>query len=131
MQITAAGIARVARARCADHQGSAQLPRGLNVNETIAAGCTVVDALIVSGVRRAVSADALGCVVQRAATGAAVQPAFAGRVFGIALIRLVVARVSCRRSTARDWRPLAKVSGHVNWLTGVLLLVWLLGLRTP
>lgn len=59
-----------------------------------------------------------------------VQPAFVGQLFGIALIGIAwlvfhAAIDGALTATA------AKVSGHVEWLSGLVMMVWLLGLRTP
>lgn len=59
-----------------------------------------------------------------------VQPAFAGQLFGIALIGLSWLAFHAAVDGALT-ATAAKVSGHVEWLSGVVLLVWLLGLRTP
>jgi hypothetical protein len=58
------------------------------------------------------------------------QPAFAGQLFGIALIGLSWLAFHAAVDGALT-ATAAKVSGHVEWLSGVVLLVWLLGLRTP
>lgn len=60
----------------------------------------------------------------------AVQPVFAGQLFGIALIGLSWLAFHAAIDGALT-ATAAKVSGHVEWLSGVVLLVWLLGLRTP
>ncbi|MDR5750811.1 MULTISPECIES: hypothetical protein [unclassified Caballeronia] len=59
-----------------------------------------------------------------------VQPAFAGQLLGIALIGLSWLSFHAAVDGALT-ATAAKVSGHVEWLSGVVLLVWLLGLRTP
>lgn len=58
------------------------------------------------------------------------QPALAGQGFGVALIGLAWLALHASIDGALT-SPVAKVVGHVNWLTGVLMLVWLLGLHTP
>jgi hypothetical protein len=58
------------------------------------------------------------------------QPALVGQAFGVALIGLAWLAVHASFDGALTSK-VAKVVGHVNWLTGVLMLVWLLGLRTP
>jgi hypothetical protein len=58
------------------------------------------------------------------------QPALVGQAFGVALIGLAWLAVHASFDGALT-STVAKVIGHVNWLTGVLMLVWLLGLRTP
>ena len=59
-----------------------------------------------------------------------VQPALIGQAFGIALIGLAWLALHASIDGALTTTA-ARVVGHVNWLTGVLMLVWLLGLRTP
>jgi hypothetical protein len=59
-----------------------------------------------------------------------VQPAFAGQLFGVALLGLSWLSFHAAVDGALT-ATAAKVSGHVEWLSGVVLLVWLLGLRTP
>jgi hypothetical protein len=58
------------------------------------------------------------------------QPALVGQAFGVALIGLAWLALHASFDGALT-STVAKVVGHVNWLTGVLMLVWLLGLRTP
>jgi hypothetical protein len=58
------------------------------------------------------------------------QPALVGQAFGVALIGLAWLAVHASFDGALTSK-VAKVVGHVHWLTGVLMLVWLLGLRTP
>jgi hypothetical protein len=58
------------------------------------------------------------------------QPALAGQVFGLALIGLAWLALHASIDGALT-SSVARVVGHVNWLTGVLMLVWLLGLHTP
>ncbi|SOT39589.1 conserved hypothetical protein [Burkholderia cenocepacia] len=88
------GHARVARARRADHEGSAELPRGLSADETAAASRADRRRRAAAGVRRAVRADALAGAVQCAATGE--HPAGDARP-GVRhrAARARVARVSC------------------------------------
>ncbi|MGH8783118.1 hypothetical protein [Paraburkholderia sp.] len=59
-----------------------------------------------------------------------VQPALVGQAFGVALIGLAWLAFHASIDGALT-ATAAKVVGHVNWLTGVLMLVWLLGLHTP
>jgi hypothetical protein len=59
-----------------------------------------------------------------------VQPAFVGQLFGIALIGMSWLAVHAAIDGALT-ATVAKVTGHVEWLSGLLMLVWLLGLRTP
>ncbi len=58
------------------------------------------------------------------------EPALVGQGFGVALIGLAWLALHASFDGALT-SAVAKVVGHVNWLTGVLMLVWLLGLRTP
>jgi hypothetical protein len=58
------------------------------------------------------------------------QPVLVGQGFGVALIGLAWLALHASFDGALT-STVAKVVGHVNWLTGVLMLVWLLGLRTP
>jgi hypothetical protein len=58
------------------------------------------------------------------------QPALVGQGFGVALIGLAWLAVHASIDGALT-SAVAKVVGHVNWLTGVLMLVWLVGLHTP
>ncbi|WP_144112511.1 hypothetical protein [Paraburkholderia sp. BCC1886] len=58
------------------------------------------------------------------------QPALVGQGFGVALIGLAWLAMHASIDGALT-SSVAKVVGHVNWLTGVLMLVWLLGLHTP
>jgi hypothetical protein len=59
-----------------------------------------------------------------------VQPAFVGQLFGIALIGLSWLAMHAAIDGALT-ATAAKVTGHVEWLSGLVMLVWLLGLRTP
>jgi len=58
------------------------------------------------------------------------QPALVGQMFGVALIGLAWLAVHASFDGALT-STVAKVVGHVHWLSGVLMLVWLLGVRTP
>jgi len=58
------------------------------------------------------------------------QPALAGQAFGVALLGLAWLALHAAIDGALT-SPVARAAGHVNWLTGVLMLVWLLGLHTP
>lgn len=58
------------------------------------------------------------------------QPALVGQAFGVALIGLAWLAFHASIAGALT-STVAKVVGHVNWLTGLLMLVWLLGLHTP
>ncbi|MBC8637372.1 hypothetical protein IAG25_11165 [Caballeronia sp. EK] len=59
-----------------------------------------------------------------------VQPVFAGQLLGIALIGLSWLAFHASVDGALTARA-ARVSGHVQWLSGVVVLVWLLGLHAP
>lgn len=59
-----------------------------------------------------------------------VQPPFVGQLFGIALIGIAWLAVHAAIDGALT-ATAAKVSGHVEWLSGLVMMVWLLGLRTP
>jgi hypothetical protein len=58
------------------------------------------------------------------------EPALVGQGLGVALIGLAWLALHASIDGALT-STVAKVVGHVNWLTGVLMLVWLLGLHTP
>ncbi|MFM0758003.1 hypothetical protein [Paraburkholderia strydomiana] len=58
------------------------------------------------------------------------QPALVGQAFGIALIGLAWLALHASIDGALT-SSVARAVGHVNWLTGVLMLVWLLGLHSP
>ncbi|CAB3748025.1 hypothetical protein [Paraburkholderia humisilvae] len=57
-------------------------------------------------------------------------PVLVGQGFGIALIGLAWLALHASLDGALT-ATVAKVVGHVNWLTAVLMLVWVVGLRTP
>nr|WP_227746777.1 hypothetical protein [Paraburkholderia franconis] len=57
-------------------------------------------------------------------------PVLVGQGFGIALVGLAWLALHASIDGAMT-ATAAKVVGHVNWLTGVLMLVWLVGLHTP
>lgn len=57
-------------------------------------------------------------------------PALVGQGAGIALIGLAWLALHAAVDGAMT-ATTAKVVGHVNWLTGLLMLVWLIGLHTP
>ncbi|MDR5779243.1 hypothetical protein QCE63_07340 [Caballeronia sp. LZ065] len=59
-----------------------------------------------------------------------VQPAFAGQLLGVALMGLAWLAFHAAVDGALTARA-ARVSGHVQWLSGVVVLVWLLGLKMP
>ncbi|AOK29436.1 MULTISPECIES: hypothetical protein [Burkholderia] len=59
-----------------------------------------------------------------------VDPAMLGQAFGIALLGL--AWLSAHAAFNGDLTAgVARAVGHVGWLTGVVMLVWLLALRSP
>jgi hypothetical protein len=58
------------------------------------------------------------------------EPVLVGQAFGVALIGLAWLAVHASFDGALTSK-VAKVVGHVHWLIGVLMLVWLLGLHTP
>ncbi|MEM5293183.1 hypothetical protein VSR82_02375 [Burkholderia sp. JPY481] len=58
------------------------------------------------------------------------EPMLVGQAFGVALIGLAWLALHASFDGALT-STVAKVVGHVHWLIGVLLLVWLLGLHTP
>jgi hypothetical protein len=61
---------------------------------------------------------------------ATIEPAMIGQAFGIALFGL--AWLSLHAAVNGDLTAgVARAVGHVNWLTGVVMLVWLIGLRNP
>ncbi|SAL04040.1 hypothetical protein AWB78_06775 [Caballeronia calidae] len=59
-----------------------------------------------------------------------VQPAFGGQLLGLALLGLAWLAFHAAVDGALTARA-ARVSGHVEWLSGVVVLVWLLGLHSP
>ena len=58
------------------------------------------------------------------------QPTLVGQAFGFVLIGLGWLAVHAAFDGALT-APVGKVIGHVNWIVGVLMLVWLIGLHTP
>ncbi|AJY41775.1 hypothetical protein I6G56_12895 [Burkholderia humptydooensis] len=59
-----------------------------------------------------------------------VDPAMVGQAFGIALLGL--AWLSAHAAFNGDLTAgVARAVGHVNWLTGVVMFVWLLAIRSP
>ncbi|WP_153100159.1 hypothetical protein [Paraburkholderia hayleyella] len=58
------------------------------------------------------------------------EPALVGQGFGVALVGLAWLALHASFNGALTV-PVARVVGHVNWLTGLLMLVWLIGLHTP
>ncbi|KND61664.1 hypothetical protein BVER_06059 [Candidatus Burkholderia verschuerenii] len=59
-----------------------------------------------------------------------VEPVFAGQLFGIALLGLAWLAFHAAIDGALTARA-ARVAGHVQWLSGIVVMVWLLGLHTP
>jgi hypothetical protein len=57
-------------------------------------------------------------------------PALVGQGFGVALIGLAWLALHASIDGSLT-ATVAKIVGHVNWLTGLLMLVWLIGLHTP
>jgi hypothetical protein len=58
------------------------------------------------------------------------EPVLVAQAFGLALIGLAWLALHASIDGALT-STVSKVVGHVNWLTGVLMLVWLLGLHKP
>jgi hypothetical protein len=58
------------------------------------------------------------------------EPVLVGQAFGVALIGLAWLALHASFDGALT-STVAKVVGHVHWLIGVLMLVWLVGLHTP
>ena len=58
------------------------------------------------------------------------EPVLVGQAFGVALVGLAWLAVHASFDGALT-STVAKVVGHVHWLIGVLMLIWLLGLHTP
>ena len=58
------------------------------------------------------------------------QPTLIGQAFGFVLIGLgwLAAHAAFEGALTA---PVGKIVGHVNWIVGVLMLVWLIGLHTP
>ncbi|HXZ09505.1 MAG TPA: hypothetical protein VEI25_15750, partial [Paraburkholderia sp.] len=59
-----------------------------------------------------------------------VQPALVGQAFGIALLGLAWLALHAAVDGAMT-RAVARTIGHVNWLSGVLMLVWVVALHQP
>jgi len=59
-----------------------------------------------------------------------VDPALVGQAFGLGLLGLAWLAFHAAVDGGMT-RTVARVIGHVNWLTGVLMLVWLIGLHKP
>jgi hypothetical protein len=57
-------------------------------------------------------------------------PVLVGQGFGLALVGLAWLALHASLDGAMT-ATVAKVVGHVNWLTAVLMLIWLIGLHTP
>ncbi|WP_028229273.1 hypothetical protein [Paraburkholderia ferrariae] len=58
------------------------------------------------------------------------QPAFVGQVFGVVLLGFAWLAARAAFDGAMT-APVGRVAGHLDWIAGVLLLVWLIGLHTP
>ncbi|WP_322104086.1 hypothetical protein [Paraburkholderia sp. J41] len=58
------------------------------------------------------------------------QPALVGQAFGVALLGLAWLALRAAFDGAMTV-PVARAVGHVNWIAGVLMLVWLIGLHMP
>ncbi len=58
------------------------------------------------------------------------QPALVGQVFGVVLLGFTWLAARAAFDGAMT-APVGRVAGHVNWIAGVLMLVWLIGLHTP
>ncbi|WP_296654364.1 hypothetical protein [Paraburkholderia sp.] len=58
------------------------------------------------------------------------QPAFVGQVLGVTLLGLSWLAVRAAFDGAMTV-PVGRVAGHINWISGVLMLVWLIGLHKP
>jgi len=58
------------------------------------------------------------------------QPTLVGQAFGFVLIGLAWLAAHAAFEGALT-APIGKIVGHVNWIVGVLMLVWLIGLHTP
>jgi hypothetical protein len=58
------------------------------------------------------------------------QPALVGQVFGVVLLGFawLAARAAFDGVMTA---PVGRVAGHINWIAGILMLVWLIGLHTP
>ncbi len=59
------------------------------------------------------------------------QPALVAQGFGVALIGLAWLAFHASFDGDLTAKVAKRSVGHVNWLTGVLMLVWLLGMHTP
>ncbi|MEM5420159.1 MULTISPECIES: hypothetical protein [Paraburkholderia] len=58
------------------------------------------------------------------------QPALVGQAFGVVLLGF--AWLALRAAFHGEMTlPVGRTVGHVNWIAGVLMLVWLIGLRAP
>jgi len=58
------------------------------------------------------------------------QPVLVGLVLGVVLLGMswLAARAAFDGAMTL---PVGRVAGHINWISGVLMLVWLIGLHTP
>ncbi|MDN7674707.1 hypothetical protein QZM22_19800, partial [Burkholderia oklahomensis] len=59
-----------------------------------------------------------------------VDPAMVGQAFGIALLGLAWLSMHAAFNGGLT-AGVARAVGHVNWLTGVVMLVWLIAIRSP
>ncbi|WP_322013916.1 hypothetical protein [Paraburkholderia sp. J12] len=58
------------------------------------------------------------------------QPPLVGQVFGVVLLGFAWLAARAAFDGAMT-APVGRVAGHIDWIAGVLLLVWLIGLHTP
>jgi hypothetical protein len=58
------------------------------------------------------------------------QPVLVGMVLGVVLLGLCWLAVRAAFDGAMTL-PVGRVAGHINWISGVLMLVWLIGLHSP
>jgi hypothetical protein len=58
------------------------------------------------------------------------QPGLVGQAFGVVLLGLAWLALRAAFDGAMTV-PVGRTAGHVNWIVGVLMLVWLIGLRNP
>lgn len=58
------------------------------------------------------------------------QPVLVGMVLGVVLLGLFWLAVRAAFDGAMTV-PVGRVAGHINWISGVLMLVWLIGLHSP
>jgi hypothetical protein len=58
------------------------------------------------------------------------QPAVVGQAFGVVLLGFAWLALRAAFDGAMTV-PVGRTAGHVNWISGVLMLVWLIGVRSP